>query len=203
MTESPTSATSTPEADESKPARFTTTDIALIAAFTGLICASTLVGDIPTGTAVPITLQTFAVALAGALLGPVRGFLAVALYLLLGGIGLPVFADHTSGFAKLAGISGGYLIAFPVAAALIGFLVKYVAGPARTRPVVIFACAIAGSILVIHPFGIAGMMIYSGEPLSTVWKWDLPFWIGDLVKTGLVAIVAAQVHRAFPNLLRR
>ena len=47
------------------------------------------------------------------------------------------------------------------------------------------------------------MMIYSGEPLSTVWKWDLPFWFGDLVKTGLVAIVAAEVHRAFPNLLRR
>lgn len=203
MTESPTSAEPTPEADDSRPARFTTTDIALIAAFTGLICASTLVGDIPTGTAVPITLQTVAIALSGALLGPVRGFLAVALYLLLGGIGLPVFADHTSGFAKFAGISGGYLVSFPLMAALVGYLVKYVAGPARTRAVVIFACSIAGSILIVHPLGIAGMMIYSGEPLSTVWKWDLPFWFGDLIKTGLVAIVAAEVHRAFPNLLRR
>ncbi|MDQ4113314.1 MAG: biotin transporter BioY, partial [Actinomycetota bacterium] len=77
------------------------------------------------------------------------------------------------------------------------------AGPARTRAVVVFLCSIAGSILIVHPLGIAGMMIYSGEPLSTVWKWDLPFWFGDLVKTGLVAIVAAEVHRAFPNLLRR
>jgi len=200
MTESPTSTDETPA---TKSSRLDTTDLALIAAFTGLICASTLVGDIPTGTAVPITLQTFAVALSGALLGPLRGFLAVALYLLLGGIGLPVYADHTSGFAKFAGISGGYLISFPLMAALVGFLVKYVAGPARTRAVVVFLCSIAGSILIVHPLGIAGMMIYSGEPLSTVWKWDLPFWFGDLVKTGLVAIVAAEVHRAFPNLLRR
>ena len=179
------------------------TDVALIAAFAALVAVCALLPAIKVAGPVPITLQTFAVALSGALLGPLRGFLAVALYLLLGGIGLPVYADHTSGFAKFAGISGGYLISFPLMAALVGFLVKYVAGPARTRAVVVFLCSIAGSILIVHPLGIAGMMIYSGEPLSTVWKWDLPFWFGDLVKTGLVAIVAAEVHRAFPNLLRR
>lgn len=181
----------------------TPTDLALIAAFAALICASTLVGDIPTGAGVPITLQTFAVMLAGVVLGPVRGFLAVALYLLLGGIGLPVYADHTAGFAKFAGVSGGYLVAFPFAAALAGFLVKYVAGPTRTRALVVFACSIAGSILVVHPLGILGMRLYSHESWSTVFHWDLPFWLGDFVKTTLVALIGAEVHRAFPQLLRR
>ena len=78
--------------------RSTATDIALIAAFAALIAACAVVGGIPVGGAgVDITLQTFGVLLAGCVLGMVRGFLAVSLYLLLGAIGLPVFAGHTGG----------------------------------------------------------------------------------------------------------
>src|SRR5690606_16760404 len=110
--------------------RFHPTDLALIAAFAALICAVTYVGAIPVGGAgVPITLQTFGVMLAGCLLGPVRGFLAVALYLVLGMLGLPVFAEHSSGLGVMTGVTAGYLWAFPVAAFVGGFLVKYVAGP--------------------------------------------------------------------------
>src|SRR6185503_6906981 len=73
---------------------------------------------------VPITGQTFAVLLSGAVLGARRAFLAQVLYLAEGAIGLPVFAGGALGVAKLLGPTGGYLIAFPFAAALTGWLAQ-------------------------------------------------------------------------------
>jgi biotin transport system substrate-specific component len=198
-TTGPTAAKSTP-----RRRRSVTTDLALIAGFAALISACAYIGAIPTGGAgVPITLQTFGVMLAGCVLGPVRGFLAVSLYLLLGAIGLPVFAEHSSGLAVFTGASAGYLIAFPIAAALGGFLVKYVAKEHRTRAIWIFCCSLAGSVLVVHPLGIAGMKLYFDVSWHQALLWDTPFWVGDLLKTTLVALVAAEVHRAFPRLLAR
>jgi biotin transport system substrate-specific component len=196
----------TPTATDAPPARrrSTTTDIALIAAFAALISACAYIGAIPVGGAgVPITLQTFGVMLAGCVLGPVRGFLAVSLYLLLGLIGLPVFAEHSSGPAVFSGPSAGYLYAFPIAAALAGLLVKYVAGARRTQALWVFFCSLAGSVLVIHPLGIIGMKLYFDVSWHEAFTYDTPFWIGDLLKTTLVALVAAEVHRAFPRLLAR
>jgi biotin transport system substrate-specific component len=184
----------------SSPAR----DIALVAAFAALISASAYVGAIPVGSAgVPITLQTLTVMLAGCILGPLRGFSAVTLYLALGAVGLPVFAEHSSGIGVFTGISGGYLLSFPVAALLGGFLVKYVARDRRTRAIVVFLCSLAASALVIHTMGIAGMKLYADVSWREAASWDMPFWIGDLVKTSLVAMIAAEVHRAFPQLLQR
>ena len=184
----------------SSPAR----DIALIAAFAALISASAYVGAIPVGSAgVPITLQTLTVMLAGCILGPLRGFSAVTLYLALGAVGLPVFAEHSSGIGVFTGISGGYLLSFPIAALLGGFLVKYVARDRRTRAIVVFFCSLAASVLVIHTMGIAGMKLYADVSWREAASWDMPFWVGDLVKTSLVAMIAAEVHRAFPQLLQR
>lgn len=181
-----------------------TTDIALIAAFAALISACAYIGAIPVGASgVPITLQTFAVMLTGCLLGPVRGFLSVALYLGLGAIGLPVFAEHSAGLGSFTGASAGYLWSFPIAALVGGFLVKYVAGQRRTRALLVFLCSAAASILVIHPMGIAGMKFYFDTTWHEAMTFDLPFWLGDFVKTTLVALIAAEVHRAFPRLLER
>jgi biotin transport system substrate-specific component len=181
-----------------------TRDIALVAAFAALISASTYAGAIPVGSAgVPITLQTLTVMLAGCVLGPVRGFSAVTLYLALGAVGLPVFAEHSSGIGVFTGPSGGYLLSFPIAAALGGFLVAHVARDRRTRALVVFACSIAASILVIHPLGILGMMLHFDVSFLEAAAWDVPFWLGDVVKTSLVAMIAAEVHRAFPQLLQR
>ncbi|WP_395657422.1 biotin transporter BioY [Nocardioides sp.] len=198
--------TADPTTPEATPRRRTsvTTDLALIAGFAALISACAYIGSIPVGGAgVPITLQTFGVMLAGCVLGPVRGFLAVSLYLLLGAIGLPVFAEHSSGIAVFTGVSAGYLFAFPLAAALAGFLVKYVARENRTRAIYVFFCSLAGSVLVIHPLGIIGMKLYLDVSWHQAFTYDTPFWIGDLLKTTLVALVAAEVHRAFPQLLAR
>ncbi|MEQ7848067.1 biotin transporter BioY [Nocardioides kribbensis] len=183
--------------------RSTTTGIALVAAFAALISACAYVGAIPVGGAgVPITLQTFGVMLAGCLLGPVRGFLAVTLYLVLGAVGLPVFAEHSSGLGVFTGPSAGYLVGFPLAALAAGVLVKYVAGRrGKTRALVVFACSFVASALVLHTAGIVGMKLYFDVSWREAISYDAPFWIGDVVKTSLVALVAAEVHRAFPQLL--
>ena len=90
-----------------------------------------------------------------------------------------------------------------MAAALAGFLVKYVAGERRTRAIYVFMCSLAGSIAVIHPLGIIGLKLYYDVSWHQALTYDTPFWIGDLLKTTLVALVAAEVHRAFPWLLSR
>ena len=112
-------------------------------------------------------------------------------------------AQHSSGLGVFTGPSAGYLYAFPIAAALAGFLVKYVARERRTRAVWVFACSLAGSVLVIHPLGILGMKLYFDVSWHEALTYDTPFWIGDLLKTAVVALVAAEVFRAFPWMQRR
>jgi biotin transport system substrate-specific component len=73
---------------------------------------------------VPFTLQTFFVLLSGAFLGARNGFIAQLCYLVAGAIGLPVFTGATFGLVKIFGLTGGYLMSFPIAAALIGYLVS-------------------------------------------------------------------------------
>ncbi|MBI2655790.1 biotin transporter BioY [Candidatus Woesearchaeota archaeon] len=75
-------------------------------------------------TPVPITLQTLMVLLSGAMLGAYYGALAMIVYLLLGAIGLPVFAGGSAGFAALLGPSGGYLFSYPVAAFAVGYMLQ-------------------------------------------------------------------------------
>ncbi|MBF4160393.1 biotin transporter BioY [Nocardioides acrostichi] len=188
-------------APSSRPG-FSPTDLALVAAFAALIAACSVVGGIPVGGgAVDITLQTFGVLLTGAVLGPTRGFLAGALYLGIGAVGLPVFAGHSGGLAPFTSSSAGYLISFPFAAALTGLVVAAV-GARRTRAWAVFLAAVAGMVLN-HACGIVGMKLYFGVGWATAAAYDAPFWFVDVAKDLLVAIVAAEVHRAFPRLLSR
>jgi biotin transport system substrate-specific component len=184
--------------------RLTTTDLALVAAFAALIAACAYLGGIPVGGAgVAITLQTFGILLAGCVLGPVRGFLAASLYLVLGAVGLPVFSGHTSGLGVFTGVTAGYLWSFPFIALLAGLLVVLAArrsGP--TSALVVFLCTLP-AVLVNHAAGVAGMKLQADVSWSTAWSWDAPFWVGDILKVAVVALVAAEVHRAFPQLLRR
>jgi biotin transport system substrate-specific component len=185
------------------PARFSTTDLALIAAFAALIAVASYTAAIPVGGAgVPLTLQTAAILLTGAVLGPVRGFVATGLYLLLGLVGLPVFAEHSSGAAVFTGPTAGYLYTFPIAALAVGALVKYVIGRRRTQALWIFlACLVA--TVINHLGGVVGLQTVLGLGWHKSFSIDGAYWLGDIVKSAVVALVAAEVHRAFPQLLRR
>ena len=199
-----TTSTSPDSHEASVRHRSTTTDLALVAAFAALIAASAYLGGIPVGGAgVEITLQTFGILLAGAVLGPLRGFQAAGIYLVLGAVGLPIFAGHTSGLGVFTGISAGYLWSFPLVALLAGLLVGLVARrTGAARALVVFACLLP-AVALNHVLGVAGMKVQADVSWATAWAWDAPFWAGDLLKAALVALVAAEVHRAFPQLLRR
>ncbi len=133
-------------------------------------------------TPVPLTGQSFAVLLTGAVLGARRAFLAQCLYLLEGAAGLPFFAGGAAGIARLAGPTGGYLIAFPFAAALTGLLAER--GWDR-RPLTMFLAMLSGSA-VIFALGLAHLsdFVPRGALLASGL---LPFIPGDLLKSLLAA----------------
>ncbi|CAN5204993.1 MAG: biotin transporter BioY [Nocardioides sp.] len=183
--------------------RFSPTDLALIASFAALIAVCSYLAAIPVGAAgTPITLQTFAVVLSGLLLGPVRGTLAVGLYLLLGLAGMPVFAEHSSGAGVFTGYTAGYLWTFLLVGFVAGLGALLVGRTLRTRAVVLFAIAMVATV-VNHAGGVIGLKLYFDWSWSQAWTADAPFWLGDVVKCAIAAIVAAEVHRAFPRLLGR
>ena len=139
---------------------------------------------------VPISGQTFAVLLCGAVLGARRAFAAQVLYLAEGAMGLPFFAGGAGGAAVLAGPTAGYLIAFPFAAALTGFLAergwdRRFAGTMAAMllgSVVIFAAGLAQ----LSRFMPANQLLAAGL---------MPFVPGDLIKSALAAIAFPAVWR--------
>ncbi len=132
---------------------------------------------------VPMTLQPLAVLAVGGLLGARAGAGALVLYLALGMLGLPVFAGGASGVARLIGPSGGYLLAFPVAAAATGLL----AGLRPTLLRTLLACAVG--MVLIHVGGVAQLALLGGDPALAFRVGFVPFLTGDLIKIGLAAAV--------------
>lgn len=187
-----------------RTARQRGTDLALIAGFAAIIAVCALLPAISIAGPVPITLQTFGVLLAGAVLGARRGFLAVVLYLVVGAAGLPIFAKGAAGLGVFAGPTVGYLVAFPFAAALCGFIVERLPRQRIATSIpLIFLAGLGSSALLIHPLGILGMALRIPLPFDKALLADLPFWPGDVIKNVAMALVATTVHRAFPDLLGR
>ena len=185
------------------PARSTTVDLALVAALAAVIAVCSILPAINVSTFAPITLQTFGVLLAGALLGARRGPLAVLLWISVGAAGLPVFANGKSGLPVLVGPTGGYIVGFVLGTALLGLVVQRLARQGQsTNPLAIILGGIA-ALLVIHAAGIIGLNLRAGLDWAAAAKVDAAFWIGDILKLVATGLVAAAVHRAFPWLLRR
>lgn len=181
------------------------TDLSLIAVFAALTAAFALIPAIPIGGAgVPVTLQSLAVVLTGVVLGPGRGAAAIGLYLAAGLAGLPIFAGFSGGLGVLAGPSAGYLLAFPLAAAVAGWLsAAAVRRARRMQYLLLFLSCVAASVLVIHPLGIAGMMVNLNLDLSAAVLADVVFLPGDIAKNLIAAAIGVSVHKAFPRLLDR
>lgn len=177
-------------------------DLALIAVFAALIAVFSLT-SVPVGViGVPITLQTLAVALAGLVLGAWRGFLATLLYVVVGLAGLPVLAGGSAGIGVLAGYTAGYLLSFPLAAAVTGAIAGYgIRRSRRYRYLWLAGAAVTGAVLVTTPMGIAGLMLNAGMTLPAATAAALSFVPLDIVKMFVAAGIALAVHKAFPAIL--
>lgn len=183
--------------------RWNATDLSLIAVFAALVAAFAILPAIPVGPlGVPITLQTLAVMLAGVVLGPGRGGAAVGLYVAVGLAGLPVFSGFRGGLGLLAGPSAGYIIAFPLAAVLAGYLARLALRRVeKFRFPALFGACMAASLLLIHPLGIAGMMLNGKLDFAAAVAADAIYLPGDVVKNLLAAAIGLSVFRAFPRLM--
>ena len=150
--------------------------------------------------AVPFTMQTFAVCLVAALLGLRRGLWAVGCYILLGGLGAPVFSGFRGGFGVLLGTTGGYIAGFVFTALIVGF-----AADRWRRRFPALLAAMALGVLVCYVFGTVWfMLVYakSSGPIGvgTALAWCvLPYLLPDAAK---IALAASLVGRLRPLLFR-
>ena len=180
----------------SSPAR----DAALIAVFAGFVAALAVVPAFtPPGFSVPITAQSLGVMLAGSILGGRRGFAALVLFLALVAVGLPLLSGGRGGLGVFVTPSVGFLLAWPVAAFVIGWLTEKGGTPYRLPWGLV--ANVVGGIVVLYAAGIVGIAAVGG---ISIWAATVSTWIfipGDLVKVVLAALIARGVHAAYPGLI--
>ncbi|MFC7430379.1 MULTISPECIES: biotin transporter BioY [unclassified Agrococcus] len=164
--------------------RSVATDVALVtggAALTALL-AQVAIPLWP----VPITGQTLAVLVVGASLGAARGAASLALYAVLGVVGLPIFSDGASGLGVLMGTTGGYILGFIAAAALTGWLAER----RWDRRFLGAVVAMTAGTLVTFAFGMTWLAVATGGSLEQILAWGLvPFIPGGIVKALLAAAI--------------
>ena len=151
------------------------------------------------GTPVPMTLQPLAVLLVGGLLGARLGAASMVLYLALGIAGLPVFTPTVPlfGIARLLGPTGGYLLAYPVAAWVVGWLVTPGLAPGVNPPAWSrVALGVLCGLLLIHVGGLAQLAILTGNLSGAARLATLPFLLGDLAKLAVAVAVLTKLTPA-------
>jgi biotin transport system substrate-specific component len=172
----------------------TITRAALMAAVTAV--AAQIAIPLPF-TPVPFTLQVLAVVLSGFLLGPGYGALAQVVYVLIGAVGVPVFAQFEGGIGVILGPKGGYLLSYPVAAALAGLAAGAIVSAPRPRALLagfLWGCA---GLAVIYAFGATWLAVVAGlSPTTALVAGVLPFVGFDVVKVALAALVAVAAAPA-------
>lgn len=176
-----------------------TRDMTMIAVAAALICIagplSIAVGPIP------LSLASFAVYMAGAVLGPKKGTIAVAVYLLLGITGVPVFSGFTGGFQKLAGVTGGYLLGYLPCA----FLTGWGADQARDKRDVwrLVLMMIAGTA-VLYLIGTVWFVLQAGKTLGAALAvCVVPFLPGDAMKIAAATLLTFPVRKAVASMVSR
>src|SRR5215212_7022799 len=146
---------------------------------------------------VPFTLQVLAVILSGLLLGPRNGALSQAIYVLIGAIGVPVFAGFSGGLGIVLGPTGGYLLSYPAGAAVAGLATHDATNASRRRGFCtsfLWGCA---GLAIIYTLGATWLAIGTDLPFAVALAQGvLPFVLLDLVKVALAALVAVAAAPA-------
>jgi biotin transport system substrate-specific component len=170
---------------------------ALLVISGALLMAAASQVRIPLGfTPVPINLATFAAVLLGGALGARRGVASTSLFLVAGIVGLPFFADWNGGWSYFTGATGGYLVCYPLMAALVGFTADH----GRDREVVPFATAVLLANLLLYTIGALWLAHVISVPMfgseGSAWALGIrPFLAGDLVKMTAAGLLFPAVWR--------
>lgn len=169
-------------------------DIIYISLFTALIAVCSQI-FIPTPT-VPFTMQTFAVFLAGSMLGWKRGTLSIIVYMLLGIIGIPVFSKFSSGLSTLLGITGGYIIGFVFTTFIIGLMCDKLG-----KKVWVLISSMIIGLTVCYAFGTVWFMIIYSHNTGTISLWGalticvFPYLIFDAAKIAVASLMVNRLNK--------
>ena len=166
-----------------------TRNIAYIGMFVAIIAVCAQI-SIPMPGGVPITLQTWAVSLAGVLLGAKKGAAAAVVYMLLGAGGIPVFTNFTGGIGVIFGPTGGFILSFPLQAALSGF------GAGKGSNISLAAGLISGTVVNLFTGMIFLSFVLSVNIEAAFAAAILPFIPGEIVKIVLVAVIGKNIRTA-------
>lgn len=139
-------------------------------------------------TTVPLTMQLFAVSLCGFLLGPKMGFVSQLVYVLIGVIGIPVFAQMSGGVGAIVGPTGGFILSFPIVAAIIGYFSKL-----HKSKYIIFIGMLIGLIVSYIIGTVQFSFIMKVSFMEGLTLCVLPFLAVDLLKLSLATIVGLVV----------
>ena len=169
-----------------------------IALFAALIAVLGLVPKIDLAAGVPITAQSLGVMLCGTVLGAKRGALAVLLFLTLVAVGLPLLSGGRGGLGVFQSPSVGFLLGFPVAAFVAGWVMER-----TTLPVAYAAAAgsVLGGIAVLYVFGIIGLSVMLGKTMSEAAQISFAFLPGDAIKVVLAAVITQTLAQLRPRSL--
>jgi biotin transport system substrate-specific component len=169
----------------------------LVAMFTSIVAALGVLPPIALPfTPVPITAQTFGVMLVGAILGARLGGLSMALFVLLVGIGAPILSGGRGGLPSLIGPSGGYILSWPIAAFIIGFLVDRFSGKLKLWNMIVFNYI--GGIIVIYLGGVTYLSFVSALSWQEAAISVLAYIPGDSVKAVVAGAIALQLRKTAP-----
>lgn len=172
--------------------------MALFAAIVGIMAffPPIMVPFIP----VPITLQTLGVMLAGGLLGARRGGLSMLLFVALVAVGAPMLAGGRGGLGVLFGPGGGYVLAWPLAAFFIGYLVEKLQHNLRLWQVIIIN--IVSGIILVYVIGVSYLAILSDLPWWPTFLSSFVFLPGDLIKAVVASLLTVRIRKSYPSLIK-
>jgi len=173
--------------------------ITLVALFAAFTAAGAFIA-VPIGL-VPIVLQNIFAILSGLILGPIMGGAAVALYLLAGLLGLPVFAGGTGGLARFVGPTGGFLVGYLLAAIVAGLIVGKPKEDTKTSLLKIIIAVFSG-ILIVYVPGVTWLKFSSNLSwVNAIIAGFVPFVAGDIIK-GIAAIfITDRLRKIVKNYL--
>lgn len=172
--------------------KLSTRDITTIAIFSAIIGIVSQL-SIPMPTGVPLTLQSFIIPLVGVLLGAKKGTIATCVYILIGAIGVPVFANFSSGFGAILGPTGGFIISFPILAYTAGI------GYKKSKPV--FFLFLSLGAIINYTVGLFFFKFVTEYDLITSFVYSvLPYIPTTIIKIVLLTLLSEKIKNRFTKL---
>ena len=175
--------------------KFSIQDICSIAIMTAITSVMAQI-SIPMPLGVPMTMQTFAITLAGIVLGSKKGGMSILVYVLLGAIGVPVFAGFSGGFQNLVGPTGGFIISFPIMAYLIGLGVEL-------KKKELFVLFLVLGTVSNYVVGVILFCVVTQSPVATgITACVLPFIPTAIIKAVVASVLGLELRKRLGMVLQ-